>query len=472
MPRTQDGFIWSPSTSGRHGLTTDAIMSNTRNVEDHYDVIVIGAGFAGLTAARDLATSGDLSVLMVEARDRIGGRTYTVKELGEEYELGGQWVHWWQPNVYRELSRYGLDRNLVAAKAGAEDIMHMTEDEIEAALADFLSIDGLTAQELMPWPMDIFREPAPWKKYDHLSLREKLDMMPDLSQEARYLIELNYGGVSGTSAEETSFTSAVRWYALGGYSFAGSTAVGGTSKIGNGGLTSLARLMASETPCDRLFDTAVTRVAQDDEEVTVDTEDGRTLKAGSVVSTIPLNVLSTIKFEPPLPDLKQEAINRGMPHRGGKIIIELNEKQPCDLTGTSYGQSPFIFSMENNYNVSKNGTTAIAFTWPDGFSASNDLDDADVIAPALNDFMKPKSPIKAYLVHDWANDPYSKGAWMSYRPGEMSKYSEALQKSHGRVVMASADWANGFAGFVDGAIERGAKAATDVKGLLGVAQEL
>ena len=59
-----------------------------------YDVIVIGAGFAGLTAARDLTASRDLSVLLVEARDRIGGRTCTVKELGGEFEIGGQWVHW------------------------------------------------------------------------------------------------------------------------------------------------------------------------------------------------------------------------------------------------------------------------------------------------------------------------------------------------------------------------------------------
>lgn len=92
--RTQDGFIWSPTDSGRHGLTTEAVVSNTSNIKDCYDVIVIGAGFAGLTAARDLAAQGNLDVLLLEARDRIGGRTCTVKELDEEYEAGGQWVHW------------------------------------------------------------------------------------------------------------------------------------------------------------------------------------------------------------------------------------------------------------------------------------------------------------------------------------------------------------------------------------------
>lgn len=92
--RTKDGFIWTSSHSGRPGLTTEALVTSTPALKEHYDVIVIGAGFAGLTAARDLTASRELSVLLVEARDRVGGRTFTVKELGEEFEIGGQWVHW------------------------------------------------------------------------------------------------------------------------------------------------------------------------------------------------------------------------------------------------------------------------------------------------------------------------------------------------------------------------------------------
>lgn len=166
--------------------------------------------------------------------------------------------------------------------------MNMSENEMEAVLADFLSIDGLTAQDLVPWPMDIFRDPAPWKNYDHISVQNKLDMMPHLSQEAKTLIEMNYAGVSGTSAGNTAFTSATRWYALGGYTFAGSNAVGGSYKIGGGGMTSLARALMEETVCDRLFGAAVTTIAQNDRGATVETQDGRTLKAGAVVCTIPL----------------------------------------------------------------------------------------------------------------------------------------------------------------------------------------
>ena len=75
--------------------------------DKNYDVIVIGAGFAGVTAARDLSRSGK-SVLLLEARDRIGGRTYyqDVPALGRSVEMGGTWVHWFQPHVFAEISRY------------------------------------------------------------------------------------------------------------------------------------------------------------------------------------------------------------------------------------------------------------------------------------------------------------------------------------------------------------------------------
>src|SRR5699024_10859432 len=72
------------------------------------DVIIVGAGFAGLTTARELSRQG-LDVLVLEARDRIGGRTWTDNRLGQDLEMGGTWVHWSQPHAWAEVSRYGLE---------------------------------------------------------------------------------------------------------------------------------------------------------------------------------------------------------------------------------------------------------------------------------------------------------------------------------------------------------------------------
>src|SRR5690348_760725 len=76
--------------------------------QTHADVVVIGAGFAGLVAARELGRAG-LGVIVLEARDRVGGRTWTDRRLGHDLELGGTWVHWVQPHTWAEMTRYGRE---------------------------------------------------------------------------------------------------------------------------------------------------------------------------------------------------------------------------------------------------------------------------------------------------------------------------------------------------------------------------
>lgn len=91
MGRSREGYLWT-SSGISEGLETDAVASNTPSIKDSYDVVIIGAGFAGLIAARDLSQLSKLSTLLIEGRDRIGGRTWTANALGEQFEMGGTWV--------------------------------------------------------------------------------------------------------------------------------------------------------------------------------------------------------------------------------------------------------------------------------------------------------------------------------------------------------------------------------------------
>jgi monoamine oxidase len=76
--------------------------------ESRPDVVIVGGGFAEVTAARELTMRGRSAVL-VEARDRLGGRTYTSDHDGHAMELGGTWLHLLQPNVGAEISRNGVE---------------------------------------------------------------------------------------------------------------------------------------------------------------------------------------------------------------------------------------------------------------------------------------------------------------------------------------------------------------------------
>src|SRR2546423_4282094 len=71
------------------------------------DVVVVGAGIAGLVTARELSRAG-LRVVVLEARSRLGGRVWTDHRLGRDLEIGGTWLHWVQPHAWAEVTRYGL----------------------------------------------------------------------------------------------------------------------------------------------------------------------------------------------------------------------------------------------------------------------------------------------------------------------------------------------------------------------------
>ena len=77
-------------------------------------MIVIGGGFAGVTAAREAALRG-CSVLLLEARDRLGGRTWSSSWRGTPVEYGGAWVHWHQPHTWFEITRAALRVELSTA---------------------------------------------------------------------------------------------------------------------------------------------------------------------------------------------------------------------------------------------------------------------------------------------------------------------------------------------------------------------
>jgi NADPH-dependent 2,4-dienoyl-CoA reductase/sulfur reductase-like enzyme len=84
IPTSKEGYHFKDDQI-HEGLYTEAAIESTKALKPFYDVVVIGAGFTGLTAARDLSTAGK-SVLLIEARDRIGGRTWATKSHGHYME--------------------------------------------------------------------------------------------------------------------------------------------------------------------------------------------------------------------------------------------------------------------------------------------------------------------------------------------------------------------------------------------------
>ncbi|RGP78390.1 flavin containing amine oxidase [Fusarium longipes] len=475
MPRSQEGYLWWQSHT-ESGLETQAVMPSSDHIQNSYDVIVIGAGFAGLVAARDLDAKG-LKVLIIEARDRIGGRTWTARAFGEEFEMGGTWVHWNQPHLYAELTRYDLQRNLKTSNGTLkpittiwkkrDDIPQVRDEKttIETSIIaeriarKVFSIDGLSSEELMPFPHDPTR-PASWCKYDHLSVRDRLDAITDESEEDKAAFEAITNTFGTAPSHEIGFTEALRWYALGGYSLKSLLEAVGLYKLGNGGMTTFAKAIFEDYSGSVLFGTEVTRISQTASKATITTKDGRVLSALRVICTIPLNVLQTVTFEPPLNALKQEALTKGHITGGAKIHYKLRHATPA----WSYQGMPptpllFAFTDHNGTKGKPDGTYCIGF----GLNGHlPDIKNSEEIIKAFEQNIGADNKVDGYLAHDWVNDPYSKGTWACWGPSSSTLYLQELQQSHGRVSFASGDSADGWRGFVDGAIEQGKKVANGI----------
>ncbi|PKS12480.1 hypothetical protein jhhlp_000686 [Lomentospora prolificans] len=273
--------------------------------------------------------------------------------------------------------------------------------------------------------------------------------------------------IGSAPGKDIGFIEPLRWYALGGHSMTGMFEIIETFKLGNGGQTRFARSILSDYRGHLRMNTSVEKVEQRHGGVTVTTKDGDSLKARAIVCTIPLNCLGDIKFSPPLSPQRQEAIKLGHMNKGVKIHYKLRKAEPAFFSmANGYGKSPLCFAFSDHTGTGRNtgkGTYCI------GFGYNNYLYNRDAttdIILGFADYMRPDSDVEGYATHDWVSDPFAKGAWSCWGPSGMSKHLAELQKAHGRVFMANADWANGWRGFIDGAIERGSVAAAEVRKLL------
>lgn len=200
------------------------------------------------------------------------------------------------------MHRYGLHSNLKTS-AGTLDAKttlytaafsapnNIDGGDVNSAVQrvadDFFSIDGLSSRDLMPYPHEPFRQPVPWLKYDHLSVKDRLGQL-DLPQIEKDLFDAMVSSFGSAPGSECGFTEALRWYALGGHTMAGVFELAGVYKLGKGGMSSFARAILDEYSGHLLFNTVLEKVEQNNSSVTLTAKNGRQIRSNQVISTIPL----------------------------------------------------------------------------------------------------------------------------------------------------------------------------------------
>jgi monoamine oxidase len=423
------------------------------------DVLVLGAGFAGVAAARQLAEAGT-RVVVLEARNRIGGRTW-YKEMpgaGVGVEYGGMFFsRETQPHLAREIQRYGIrvtpsvtmpdvlawvrgERRVagpdalddVRQKLGASNLTKALQETAEAfgsgsrtelARFDVTSAAWVDAIDAPPHAADYLRAFLAAMGGSRI---ERISVLPLLWD----MVELDYSPIDAYIDMGELFTD---------------------------GTKSLIDAMAVDL--DIRFETVVSSVVQDAGAVRVTTADGATLEAAALVVALPINCWGDVAFDPPLSAAKQRVATERHVGEVSKVLAVVRDA-PDTFLGTGWD------TPVNAGFVTKEADGGRLFM---GFSVQDrvDLSDHDAVAAAVHAHL-PDATVVATGGHDWVADPFSKGTWLAIPPGWFGDGTfEQLETPEGRLSFAGSDIASEGAGWIEGAIGSGVAAAETVRALLG-----
>ncbi len=425
-------------------------------------MIVVGGGFAGVTAARECALRGR-SVLLLEARDRLGGRTWSADWDGEPVEYGGAWVHWHQPHAFSELTRAGL--TVSVSDDGERALWHVGRDRRTGTLArrDEIArrgwdrfVDGV--REALPQPHAPLRALPALARFDRLTIAERLaELEPGLDEEEHAVLSAELESLASAPLHDAGAVSVLRWHALSGYSLELTQATGSRATI-DGGTGALLAAIAGGAPFQTRLSAPVAAVDGGDGgrgggSVSVQTRDGGGARARAVIVAVALNTLGAIAFTPPLTEAAQRGIAHGQASRGVKLMIRVRG-EAVRVSAIRAGH-PFGY-LASERALDRQGATQLMIGFgPD--AAACPLGDLPALQREL-DALLPGYELLDATAHDWLADEFSRGTWAIHRPGWYEHHHAAMRTPQGRVLLAGSDLADGWAGFIDGAIESGLRA--------------
>jgi pseudooxynicotine oxidase len=424
-----------------------------------YDVIILGGGFAGVTAAREVRKAG-LQCVILDARDRLGGRTWYSELAGHTVELGGAWIHWIQPHIWAEVTRYGLAVVESPGLAAPGHCVWLTggqrktgsPEELFELLAEGAARFCVEAEHVFPRPYEpLFAEGV--AELDRLSVQDRLDSL-GLSNEQRDVHSGFWASFCHAPCAEGGLVTMLRWWALGQRNFRLLMDAVARYKLRDGTKSLLEAMLADGQPEVRLS-TPVSRVEQDGAHVRITTHSGESLSAQAAVIAVPLNVLAAITFTLPLSAGKQAAAQERQASRGLKVVA-LVRGVPHDFFGIAPDSHPLTALASEREEPE--GVVMVGFG-PD--AQAFDVNDRQAVQQVIRQFL-PDAEVAAVKGHDWTADPFAGGTWSIFRPQQLTRYLRELQRPEGRLLFAGSDVANGWNGFIDGAIETGLRAGREV----------
>lgn len=386
------------------------------------DVVIVGAGAAGLGAARACVRDGKKFV-MLEARDRIGGRVYTDASLGAPYDAGAYYIHWAERNPWRTI---------------ASELGVALRDDRTIASGVWLSFENgkpIDRSSRRRQFGDLSRRFDPDEgEVPDVSFTQRVADAPELLQGARGLARMAVG-------DEPERISALDYARL----------WEGDDLIAPQGYGALVQRFGAAFPVK--LSTPVTHIRWDGRGVVVESPAGR-LTARAVIVTVPVGVLAAgaIRFTPELPALTQEGLGGlsmgaltkiGLRFDGNRFGLPMNSNLWDEIPGVggvNFECWPFdrnlivaLFGGDFARDVLAKGERAAVETMLDRLTA--------MLGPQV------RAAFKGASVNGWATDPYAMGCYSHALPGQAGARAKLAQPVGERIWFAGEATAAGDGDF-------------------------
>ncbi|WP_347109081.1 NAD(P)/FAD-dependent oxidoreductase [Paenarthrobacter sp. S56] len=440
------------------------------------DVVIVGAGPSGLTAARELKKAG-LSVAVLEARDRVGGRTWTDTIDGAMLEIGGQWVSPDQTALMGLLEELGLkmypryrDGESVYIGADGKATRYTGDtfpvgEETKAEMDKLVKIlDGLAAEigPTEPWAHPKARE------LDTISFHHWLRQNSHDEEACNNIGLFIAGGMLTKPAHSFSALQAILMAASAG-SFTHLTDEDFIlDKRVIGGMQQVSLLQAAELGSDVVLNSPVRTITWEGNNVTV-VSDGATVNARYVIMAVPPNLYSRVSFNPPLPR-RQHQMHQ---HQSLGLVIKVHAVYETPfwredgLSGTGFGAGALVQEVYDNTNHGDTRGTLVGFVSDEKADAVFELSAEDrrqAILESIAGFLGEKALTpEVYYESDWGSEEWTRGAYASsYDLGGLHRYGKDQHANVGPIYWSSSDLAAEGYQHVDGAVRMGQATAARI----------
>lgn len=440
------------------------------------DIAIVGAGAAGLAAARWLKAKG-LSVLVLEARDRVGGRMLNEPiGDGEIVEVGGQWVGPTQLRVNALIDELGLERFETYDEGFNQFEFHGKLSRYRGAiprinplaLADIAQLQARVERMAKQVPLD-----APWsapkaEEWDSMTVMTWVNRKSHTAG-GKAFFQILCEGVWAAHPSDFSLLHMLFYVnSAGGLGKLIETDGGAQTHRIVGGSQLICERMADELGDRVILEAPVRRIRSDGDSVVLDAEQVQ-VTASRVIVAIPPTLAGRIVYEPALPGHRDQLTQR-IPQGTVMKCMAIYDTpfwRNDDLSGqvtSDTGPVKVVFD-----NSPPSGKPGVLLGFLEGNQARElgqlPLEErrAEVLRCFARFFGEAAAAPRDYVEKSWADEPFSRGCYGGFFPtGVWTSFGKALREPIGQIHWAGAEMATVWNGYIDGALSSGEHAAAEV----------